>query len=175
MTLVHAVDVSETWKTWWTATKTKPMLVKHVTAVLSDLSVSPSVLVRTLEGDQIVRPNAFVCRGVAGELWQQETKTLFRKYDVTDCDADGWWVAKPKPGNAVDVTPIRAGDPTSIRAKWGTAYKSETESFWYQEGAVGDYVLRSREDSEDVWIVQKKIFEATYEIVGDVPDRGFRE
>jgi len=150
---------------WNLSSKTRPVRVKHITAILSDMKVSPSMLVRTLEGDQTVRPDAFVSIGHAGEMWQQEKKNLFKKYDITECDADGWWTAVPKPGNVVDSVRIgnsqgTSKEPFEVKGKWGTL---ADDGSYYQTGKPGDFVLRSREDPEDVWIVEENIYYSTYE------------
>lgn len=152
---------------WVEASKTKPMRVKHITALLSDLKVVDHLLVRTLEGDQAVRTDVFVCVGPAGEMWQQPTPNVFKKYTIISCDESGWWTALPKEGNAVDaclITDSIAPDGEfSVLALWGTA---SDKGEYYQTGNVGDWVLRSRDNPKDVWIVRGDIFAATYEIQG---------
>lgn len=158
--MTHRVDLSSITE-WNLATKTKPVRVKHITAVLSDMSVSPQILVRTLEGDQTVRTDAFVSIGFGGEMWQQEKANLFKKYDVVECDSEGWWKAVPKPGNVVEEVRIGGKEPFEVRGKWGT---QADDGFYYQTGKPGDRILRSREDPEDVWIVEEKIFLSTYDM-----------
>jgi hypothetical protein len=136
------------------------MRVKHISAVLTDLEVTATMLVRTLEGDERVSKDAFICVGPAGEMWQQTSKHLFKKYNLTGCDDNGWWIASPKDGNVVDACQISEPEFT-VRGLWGT--ESDDGKF-YQTGKAGDWVLRSRENPEDVWIVRGTLFAATYEV-----------
>jgi len=151
---------------WVTASKTKPMRVKHLSAVLSDLEVSAQLLVRTLEGDQGLQGrDVFICVGVGNEMWQQNRTTLFKKYNLIDCDPNGWWTAMPKDGNLVDACQITAelasGNEFSVEGLWGT---QSDDGRFFQTGKVGDWVLRSRENPKDVWIVRGDLFATTYEV-----------
>lgn len=161
------LDLSTLTAPWNLASKTKPMRVKHVSAVLLDLDVAAHLFVRTLEGDQTVQKNSFVCVGVTGEMWQQGQENLFKRYNLVSCDENGWWTAVPKDGNivtALKITEALAPDGEfSVRGLWGV--QSDDGTF-YQTGKVGDWVLRSRENLQDVWIVRGDIFDATYEVRG---------
>jgi hypothetical protein len=159
------LDLSTLASLWVSASKTKPMRVKHVSALLSDLDVAAHIFVRTLEGDQAIQKNSFVCIGMAGEMWQQGSANLFKRYNLVSCDENGWWTAVPKDGNVVDAMKITDavanGGEFSVRGLWGVQADDGT---FYQTGKVGDWVLRSRENPDDVWIVRGDVFDATYEV-----------
>jgi hypothetical protein len=145
--------------TWRPYSKTRPLKFKHVTALMADLSVAASILVRTLEGDQRIQEDTMVCVGVEGELWQQSPKDLFKKYDVRSVGSDGWFVGTPKPGNIVDACCVEDAEFT-VKGLWG---EDDGDGGYFQRGVAGDWVLRNRENPSDVWIVKGRIFRATYE------------
>lgn len=149
-----------------TATKTKPIKAKHLSCVMSDRNVLTKFLLDTLEGRQNLKEdgNTVICLGEGGDVWQQATKKLLQKYTVTSITEDGWLVCEPKPENEVWATQYngesRGDGKFSIFAQWG----EKTESGQYvQVGEVGDYILRSKTDPNDYWLVRKSFFESTYE------------
>lgn len=108
--------------------------------------------VESREGRLQARAGDYICRGVVGEQWPQEETKLFEKYVATgQFDADGWQRFDPKP----DTRPVLAAQidhAFRVVAHWGEL-----------NGKAGDYVVRSQSDVSDIWIVDKTIFEATYE------------
>ena len=90
---------------------------------------------------------------------------LLAKYTVSGITPDGWMVCEPRPDNAVSVVEIRAtsdGDTEFyIIGQWG----EDSDEGPRQYGTVGDFVCRSRLDPSDVWIVRRKIFLNTYNII----------
>lgn len=151
---------------WQLATKTKGLRAKHSSAVVSDESLLPKLLVDTLEGKEPMK-EAMLCIGSAGEAWLQPAVKLLKKYTVDSIDHNGWLVCVPIPGNSIEVSEVTIlpNDFTQffIVGLWGeTLSNGQTNA---QFGSVGDYVCRSLSDPADVWIVQRAIFQSTYEVI----------
>ncbi len=125
------------------ARKTKPLWAKLVKVEQE---------VETLEGRETVEPGHYLCRGIHNELWPQDAIKLLSNYQPTDhFDTDGWQQFSPKP----DAAPVQAAQiatPFSVMAHWGKL-----------TGKADDYIVRSSLVPTDVWIVDKAIFEASYE------------
>ncbi|MDX1929622.1 MAG: hypothetical protein SFV81_24050 [Pirellulaceae bacterium] len=127
------------------ARKTKPLWVQLV-------KVSQEI--ETLEGREIVAPGDYLCRGIQGELWPQKAKRLFENHQPTGhVSDDGWHEFAPK-SDAAPVQAARVNVPFAVNSHWGKL-----------NGKANDYFVRSSCDSTDVWIVDKAIFEASYEQV----------
>jgi hypothetical protein len=127
------------------ARKTKPIWAKRIEA---------AVEVETREGRLQAQAGDYLCRGIAGEYWPQKEAKLTEKYSPsTERDAEGLERFDPKPESApVEATAVDR--PFRVAATWGEL-----------TGKPGDYVVRSTTDPDDVWIVGKTIFEASYEMV----------
>lgn len=155
---------------WRKATKTKAILVKHLSAVLSDLQVSPQLLLKTLEGDQNLRPNAVICRGYEGEAWQQDVSTLLQKYEIRGCQNDGWWEAAPRSGNVVEaVQNLNPRGAIRVIALWGTETQTSKGPVFFQNANHGDWILRNPDKRGDVWVVKGRLFDVTYELLPEAP------
>jgi hypothetical protein len=166
---------------WKRATKTKPVKAKPLVNLLIDKAVVNKFLVNTLEGNEPLGDGVVICVGEAGDVWQQTPKKLLQKYNVTSIDNDGWMVCEPRPDNSVKcfqvlnalTLPCAVVPPDEgmykahdfyIHGLWGT---TDPDFFGknVQWGDNGDYVCQSESDESDVWIVKKKIFENTYQIL----------
>lgn len=152
---------------WKTAKKTKPLKAKHMTAIMVDQSVAAKFLLSTLEGNQVLATDSFVCVGADDDAWQQSGTALFKKYNVTAADKDGWMVCTPKPEVAAEalevlVTMTTDSPDFEIVGQWGQ--KNEAGEL-IQNGVVGDYLCRRPADNSDVWVVARKVFLNTYEFV----------
>ena len=127
------------------ARKSKPIWAKRVDEACE---------VETLEGRLQAQPGDYLCRGVRQELWPQKEKNLLEKYVASGrFDKDGWQRMDPKP----DVQAVEAAQIDHsfiVKASWGEL-----------AGKAGDYVVRSRTDQSDVWLVDRVIFESTYQFV----------
>ncbi len=108
--------------------------------------------VETLEGRLVAGLDDYLCRGIVGEFWPQKHSKLLEKYVPTDeIDSEGWQRFHPKP----DAAPVEAAQVATVfrvTAHWGEL-----------TGKANDYVVRCKADSTDIWIVDKAIFEASYE------------
>jgi len=150
--------------TWRTAKKTKNLRAKPLISIMVDKSITNKFLVDTLEGKEPLGDGVVICIGDSNDAWQQMPKKLLQKYDVVEIDDDGWMVCEPKPDNSVNFIQIAFENPEEefyIIGQWG----EETEEGPIQRGKSGDYVCQNREDPTDVWIVQRKIFNNTYNII----------
>ncbi|WP_298859944.1 hypothetical protein [uncultured Gimesia sp.] len=134
---------------WFAARKTKCLWAQEVT---DDQSVS------TLEGELIAKAGDYLCRGESGDTWPQKAKTLFSKYEATEeHDNAGWIKFSPKP-EAAGVLAVQIKHAFQVIASWGEL-----------TGQPDDYLVKNEADKnveypEDVWIVNRAIFEGTYEV-----------
>ena len=134
---------------WFTARKTKPLWAREIT---------DSHRVSTLEGELIADTGDYLCRGESGDTWPQKANTLFAKYEPTaERDEDGWVKFFPKP-EAAGVLAVQINHTFQVIASWGNL-----------TGQPGDYLVKNEADKnveypEDVWIVNRTIFEGTYEV-----------
>lgn len=110
--------------------------------------------IETIEG--VVRAEAgdYLCRGIEREVWPQREKSLLERYSASShFDEEGWQRFDPKP----DLQPVQAvamDHPFRVLARWGEL-----------TGKAHDYLVQSKTDPDDIWIVDKAIFEASYEYV----------
>ena len=134
--------------TWVHVRKTKAIRARRLD---KDETVS------TLEGPIEAKAGAMLCQGGAGELWPQSAESLEKRYIATDdVTADGWCLYAPRPDaeGALAAPVLHAF--TGV-ATWGPL-----------QGKAGDYVLKRFSDRkvpwpEDVWVVDRALFCATYE------------
>jgi hypothetical protein len=135
---------------WFHAKKTRPIWAKKLESGQS---------VDTLEGKLTAQAGDFLCRGEAGEVWPQKQKALEFKYNPTsEVDGDGWRKYEPRP-DAEGVMAAQISHPFQVQATWGNL-----------SGKAGDYVAKNFRDRDvaypkDVWIVDQRLFLATYEAV----------
>lgn len=110
--------------------------------------------IQTLEGFVSAEVGDYLCRGIEGEYWPQTKKRLLERYFATNhLDQEGWQRFDPKP----DLQPVQAvaiDHPFRVLAQWGEL-----------TGKAYDYLVQSKADNKDIWIVDKTIFEASYEYV----------
>jgi hypothetical protein len=152
---------------WGTGKKTRPIKAKPLLNLLVDRSVTSKFLLDTLEGNEPLGDGAVVCVGEAGDAWQQMPKKLLAKYDVTAIDTDGWTVCTPKPDNVVNVVEVNASQCAvdgkfTIIGLWGATVDGEKN---VQKGEAGDFICQNQTDLSDVWIVKRKLFLNTYNII----------
>ena len=123
--------------------KTKPLWAKRL---------SETTQVNTLEGVTTAQAGDYLCRGIHDEYWAQKEKKLLEKYCASgQVDNLGFERFEPLPDSTpVDATQIDV--PFRVTASWGEL-----------KGSPADYVVRSKTDPTDIWIVAKAIFEASYE------------
>lgn len=167
---------------WVKAIKHGVMFAKSSCLVVTDPLVSKKLLLETLEGEERLGENAVICVGPFQDAWQQTASKMLSKYDVVDINKEGWLVCNPKPGNSVSAVQITyefyfdgegmwsshnmhdmndVGDQAfHVLAQWGTKRGNDT----VQCGTVGDWVLRSLDDPNDIWIVREVIFKNTYKV-----------
>lgn len=134
---------------WFHVKKTKPIWVQEVKEARK---------VKTLEGEETVEPGHFLCRGEAGDIWPQKKADLEKKYVSTDEEADGWRKYLPRP-DAEGVLATEVDHPFVVYATWGEL-----------KGKAGDFLIKNYADKEadyptDVWLVDRTLFEQTYEQV----------
>jgi hypothetical protein len=145
--------------------KNKAIMAKPVSSIVSDLSLIEKLLLDTLEGKAAINSANVICvGGDVGEAWQQTAKKLLSKYTVTDITSTGWLVCTPISGyaeDAVEVITVDGGEFTII-GLWGETLSDGTQNV--QRGRSGDFVLRSRANHDDVWVVKRNLFNSTYTI-----------
>ncbi len=139
---------------WFHARRVRPIWVKEI---------EKDQTIDTIEGPTRARAGDCLCRGEAGEVWPQSARRLEEKYRKTDeVDADGWRKYAPRPDDQ-GVMAAQVDHPFSVQAKWGVL-----------AGKAGDFVLKNYADRdvptpEDVWLVDQKLFRATYQAVDPKP------
>ena len=171
------LDISKIF-VWSVAAKTKNIVAKPLINLIVDKKITNKFLLDTLEGKASLDPDSQICIGGAGDAWQQSAKSLLKKYDVIEIDSDGWMVCKPKEGNRVNCIEItseliKRNLDTNIhdnRQDDGNYYIIGLYGEPSPEGLkqyckIGDFILRDRENSNDVWIVERKLFLNTYDIL----------
>jgi len=151
--------------------------------------------VKTLEANEGIKPDAFVCMGEGGDVWCQSQKKLHAKYTPSCVDADGWTQFDPKPDvpfncHQVTVADSKLGPANGFAilngadgAGWGdsreltTAERKILENmgitippdkegkYHLQYGLGNDYVLQNQQDSWDTYRVAIGFFNATYDIL----------
>ena len=135
---------------WFHAKKTRPIWTREV---------ERDETVETLEGTEHVSAGNVLCRGEAGELWPQTAERLASQYVATGTvDQDGWQQNTPHP-DAQGVLAAPVDHPFSVEAAWGRL-----------TGKPGDFLVKNFADQDiaypqDVWIVDRQLFAATYKPV----------
>lgn len=144
------LDELDAGKAWFHAKKTRPIRA---------LKLDRDQTVDTLEGRVTAKAGDFLCRGEAGELWPVTAAMLEARYLRTEIvDADGWRKYEPRP-DAEGVMAAQVPHPFTVTATWGRL-----------SGKAGDYALKNFRDRavpypQDVWVVDRSLFGATYEAV----------
>lgn len=159
-------------KLWRRAHKTKPILVR----VLQDAEIGRDFTTadHTIEKGQ----SGFVlCVGVAGEPWFQTPAKVDGKYTTTgetethqfdfDTEPQEYQVWHPKPGvnNWVAQIPAIEGvEGFTIRPKYDMEHPlySPTGGFVVKDDVPDPY----EGNPNDVWLVQRALFESTYQVEG---------
>lgn len=146
--------------------KDKPIRAKRMSDVFRDQSVFTKFLIKTLEGNQDIQPKSMMCLGAIDDPWQQDIDKIKKKYDFDTVDETGWIVFTPKPDvvtNVFQVTQEMLGDSDKFQivGLWGTEGE---DGKMYQTGKVGDWVANIPDDPADVYIIEQKVFAATYSV-----------
>ena len=163
---------------WKIAKKTKNIKAKPLISIMVDRSVTGKFLVDTLEGKEPLGDGAIICIGDSNDIWQQMPKKLIQKYNVIEIDKDGWMICEPRPDNSVncveitnDLLPFVDSDNLLfsssffIKGLWGEQM-TLGEQMLIQNAEMGDFICQNRDEKNDVWIVKRKIFINTYNIIG---------
>lgn len=173
----HPLILPSNIDSWKKATKTKTVKAKHMQTLLCDDSMLTKLLLQTLEGQQMLKGGSMVCLGAIDEPWQQTPEKLLKQYAVTGIDANGWLICTPKPENQRDVyitdkelesfeaRDLQADSPVcgfSIYGQWG---ERQADGRFLQFGKFGDVIARNQDDPSDVWIIARKLYDATYETI----------
>jgi len=165
---------------WKVAKKTKNIKAKPLISIMVDRSVLSKFLVDTLEGKENLGDGSIICIGESNDIWQQMPKKLLQKYNVIQIDNDGWMVCEPRPDNSVNCVEITeklqdaidkvdlwiSKEEFFIVGQWGeTIALPDNKSVDIQRSDIGDFICQNREEPSDVWIVKRKIFINTYNII----------
>lgn len=135
--------------------------------------------IRTLEGDVLLvsREDYYVMIGYNGEVYPVEEKVLLQKYELLPSAYEKQLEYPPTiinlaenkaypllplarqcksvPGAGIFARPLKK--PTKVFNRWN--YES------YMTGKPGDMLCYSENDEQDVYVIRKKIFDNTYEVV----------
>jgi len=166
-------------KNWQVAKKTKGIKAKPSISIMVDKSVTSKFLIDTLEGKEPLGDGAVICIGESNDIWQQMPKNLIKKYTVVDVDKDGWMICEPRPDNSVNCVEITntlttydkdwyAHEQFFIIGEWGeTLQLTPDKEVSIQKADIGDFICQNRENPSDIWIVKRKIFINTYNIISN--------
>ncbi|MCK9458496.1 MAG: hypothetical protein M0R80_02485 [Proteobacteria bacterium] len=166
----YSADVGETIDpsslSFKTAKKTKSLQAKPMRALLTDPRVITKFLLDTLEGTQMLKANSMVCLGPCNDVWQQDNATLHKSYVPTHVDEEGWTTFEPKPEAIRDACYIELNETGEfyIKALWGDR---QADGSFRQTGHSGDYIVRNRDNPDDVWIVKGSVWNRTYEFTNE--------
>lgn len=155
------------------AQKTKPIKAKPIKTILSDNGVMAKLLLATLEANETIKANAFVCWGIDNDVWQQSGDKLHSKYTLMKLDEDGWGHFEPKPDSPVDAYQVTAsshvlgphGGFSIINPSWGDERILHGKQVYLQYGVDGDWVLRGLNDEKDTYRVANRFFGNTYDLM----------
>lgn len=178
------------------AQKVKPIKARPINTILDKTlsSVFEDLLLATLEGQEALRRDGFICYGEAGDVWQQKKDALHKKYDPTEVDEDGWVTFVPKAEaicGAAEVTSEQNlgefGGFSVINPWWGDERVISTDvlaqygcnpSDWGLEpsdsglvklylhyGVEGDIVIQNTGNKADTYRVAQSFFRNTYDYV----------
>ena len=164
---------------WKVAKKTKNIKAKPLISIMVDRSVLSKFLVDTLEGKEPLGDGAIICIGESNDIWQQMPKKLIQKYNVIEIDKDGWMICEPRPDNSVNCVEITndllpyidntdmwiSNELFFIKGLWGEQLNILDLPILIQRADIGDFICQNREEKDDVWIVKRKIFINTYNII----------
>ena len=137
-------------QSWIRAKKNRPIWAKQL---------DKNETVKTIEGTEQVKAGDFLCRGEAGDIWPQTSKSLNERYQAKDeVDSKGWRKYVPRPDNE-GVMAAQVPHTFVVHAKWGVL-----------SGKRGDYIVKNFADRDvsypdDVWIVDQTLFQATYRTI----------
>lgn len=165
--------------TWSVAKKTKNIKAKPAISLMVDRSVTSKFLIDTLEGKEPLGDGSIICIGESNDIWQQMPKKLIQKYNVIDVDNEGWMICEPRPDNSVDCVEITndllpfidtvdtwvSNEAFWIKGLWGEELSIFDKKIQIQRAELGDFICRNRVEHDDVWIVKRKIFMNTYNII----------
>jgi hypothetical protein len=148
------LDEMDQARAWFHAKKVRPLWARQLAA---------GETVQTIEGTERVKAGDFLCRGEAGDTWPQTAQSLNEKYQrAEEVDTEGWRKYVPRPDNE-GVMAAQVPHGFAVQAKWGVL-----------SGKPGDYVVKGFADRDvaqpdDVWVVDQKLFRATYQAVDTPP------
>jgi CubicO group peptidase (beta-lactamase class C family) len=163
-------------RAWRPARKTKPIWARPV---------APEEVGKEVEtadhAKEVVREDAWLCVGVAGEPWLQTRDKLEGKYEPSGETTKRFEFDK-------EPRQYRIYGPKAAARNWVAQVKGPgIEGFSIRPGydpgralysPAGGYVVRDdvpdpyEAPPEDVWLVQQPLFESTYELLSDTGSRG---
>lgn len=156
-------------RAWRRVRKTEPIWARAVT--LDEIGKKVQTADRAIEE---AREGAWLCIGIANEPWFQSLEKIEKKYNRAHAESRQfpldhkpyvYVLFEPKP--EVLNWAARVDDP-SVAGFWiRPAYDPDTPLYSVSGGYVlkGDVTDPYREESNDVWLVQKDLFNKTYEIL----------
>ncbi len=125
------------------ARKTTPLWARRLASSQS---------VKTREGIVEASPGDYLCRGVHEEYWPQKISKLLERYRSTgQFDEHGFEKFMPR----LDLPPahaVQVDHAFGVDTNWGVLH-----------GKPCDYLVRSGTDPQDLWIVDRAIFEESYQ------------
>lgn len=141
-----------------------------------------NITIRTMKGDLelAVHPDLYIMIGLKGEVspitrevFEQLYEKIDRPYCLDDCDAKTEYVPTIRDSVSGAVMPISKYASVCIPTKQGCIYakplscRTKVFTAWDEEryllGTPGDYLAVRCSDIQEVYIIEKEIFEKSYE------------
>lgn len=147
MNWYNSIKTAKKDNNWEVYFKIKSIMILGYKQAKEEGIIDERGMVETLEGPQKATEKHVICKGDKGEYWPMEKSKLEANfYKGPPCRCMGWSEYFPK-GKPVEARQENSKDKFKIKS---------------MEGKRGDYIVRRKDDKEDVWIVDKKIFEDSY-------------
>jgi len=119
--------------------------------------VHQSMTVESLEGPIRIGEGDYVCLGQSDELWAMTSDDLLRRYtptgEVQTINAETWKVYTPRPARI--ALAAQMDEAFAVFTPWGVL-----------RGKPGDLLLLDETDPTDLWVVDRVIFDQTYDRIG---------
>ncbi len=165
-------------KAWRLARKTRPIWAREVEAdeIGKEFQTANGVKEKAKKGE-------WLCVGIAGEPWFQTREKIDSKYDLDvretkmfefDTERRTYQIFKPKGDTRNWAAQVKAPDIKGFYVR--PNYDPDRPLY----SPAGGYVVKDhvadpyRDKPKNVWLVQERLFESTYELVNDKPSRARR-
>jgi hypothetical protein len=181
--------------TYGVGRKVKPIWARPINSILDKAETAHNIweklLLGTIEGQEALKRDCFICWGEADDVWQQKADKLHDKYTPVRTDVDGWTLYKPKPDVDMNVCKVSSSAETLgecggfsiVNPWWGDERlvdaavlqaagidpaacglkPGQQVKLYLHYGVEGDRVLQNQKDNVDTYVVADSFYRSTYE------------